>query len=78
MTEDKIWTLITNTSSTINQSERDKVLATVLALWALKEKYEDYEDEWQMIARKAKNYLKSQGIQKVESIFKALNQVLAG
>jgi hypothetical protein len=50
----------------------EKVIYTILALWILKERFEDQEDEWQMIARKAKNFLKSLGITKLEPIFKKI------
>ena len=34
------------------------VYLTLLALYILEEAYEDYEDEWQMIASKARGYLR--------------------
>ncbi|TNV84644.1 hypothetical protein FGO68_gene15650 [Halteria grandinella] len=49
-----------------------RVVLTVLALWVLSKKFEYKEDEWQMIARKAKNYLKAHGIQKLEPIYQRL------
>jgi hypothetical protein len=48
----------------------EKVVLTIMALWLLKVKFEEKEDEWQMIAKKAKAYLKTQGINKVEAIYK--------
>ena len=53
-----------------DQSEYLQVYLTILALWILKEKYDEQEDEWQMIAKKAKNYLKEQGFEKVEQLYK--------
>lgn len=53
--------------------ELDKVLMTIIALWVLKETFEEQEDEWQMIARKAKNFLKSQGITKLEPLYKKIS-----
>ena len=34
------------------------IYLTLLALYILAEAYEDYEDEWQMIASKAREYLR--------------------
>jgi len=48
------------------------LLITLVSLFALKEKFEDKEEEWQMIARKAKGYLKTKGIVKVEPLFKKI------
>lgn len=51
----------------------ERVIFTLIALYIMKERYEEKEDEWQMIARKAKAYLKLQaGIQKVEPWFKKI------
>jgi hypothetical protein len=38
----------------------------------LNEKYGSEEEEWEMIARKAKNYLKAQGLVKIEPILKTI------
>eukprot|EP00347_Sterkiella_histriomuscorum_P005979 403354535 len=50
-----------------------QVWLTILALFILREKFDHQEDEWSMIAKKAKNYLKSQGITKIESLLKLIN-----
>ena len=34
------------------------IYLTLLALYILTEAYEDYEDQWQMIASKARSYLR--------------------
>ena len=46
-----------------------RVVLTVVALWVLIKKFEEKEAEWQMIARKAKNYLKLHGITTLEAIY---------
>jgi len=43
------------------------VLVTLLALLVLEEVFEDQEDEWQLIAKKAKSYLKDVGIAKPDT-----------
>eukprot|EP00347_Sterkiella_histriomuscorum_P014103 403362158 len=50
-----------------------QVWLTILALFILREKFDHQEDEWSMIAKKAKTYLKNQGITKVEPLFKLIN-----
>ncbi|CDW82806.1 UNKNOWN [Stylonychia lemnae] len=50
-----------------------QVLLTILALFILREKYDDQEDEWIMIAKKAKTYLREQGIEKVDQFYKKIN-----
>jgi len=42
-----------------DRSKLEDVWLTLLALWILREKFEKQEDEWQMIAKKAKVYLKT-------------------
>jgi hypothetical protein len=46
---------------------------TLLALWALKQLYEEKEGEWQMIARKGKGYLKTLGISRVDLLYKKIH-----
>jgi hypothetical protein len=40
------------------------VLTTILALFILQEKFEDREDEWTLLAKKAKAWLKKGGLAK--------------
>ena len=40
------------------------VYLTLLALFILEECFDDCEDEWELIARKAKTFLQSAGVQK--------------
>lgn len=44
------------------------MLATALALIVLENEFEDKEDEWQMIAKKAKSFLKDNGIAKPDTL----------
>ena len=39
----------------------EKIYLTLLALYLLEESYADKEDEWQMIAKKAKTFLEQTG-----------------
>jgi len=49
----------------------DRVVFTIMALWVLENAFEDQEDEWQMIAAKARAYLKARNVPKVAPLFKA-------
>ena len=57
-------------------AQHGAVWATLLALYILQKKFEDKESEWQLIATKAKNFLKSQGIPKADSIIKTFKFAL--
>ena len=51
--------LIAEIESQINkESKLGDILATLIALYLLIEKFEDKEDEWTLIAKKAKNWLR--------------------
>lgn len=45
-------------------SQSGDVLTTLLALFILQEKFEDREEEWTLLAKKAKNWLKKAGLAK--------------
>ena len=49
----------------------------MVALWILQDRFEDAQDEWQMIAKKAKTWLKAQGIARVEPIIKKIGEICA-
>jgi hypothetical protein len=38
------------------------VLCTIAALFILEEFFSDKEDEWQLLAKKARDFVKSQGV----------------
>ena len=46
---------------------------TLLALFILGEKYDDLEDEWQLLAAKAKTYLKKAGVAKPDKVLRQFN-----
>ena len=51
--------LIAEIESQVNkESKLGDILATLIALYLLIEKFEDKEDEWTLIAKKAKNWLR--------------------
>ena len=56
-----------------DSSQLDLAWATLLALFVLQTKFADRESEWQLIATKAKKYLKSMGLAKPEAIIRGLS-----
>ena len=48
-------------------ADSELVYLTLLALFILQECFDDYEDEWELIARKAKTFLQSAGAQKPDT-----------
>ena len=50
----------------------DAILVTICALYILQEYFEAREDEWQLIAKKAKTALKNVGITKLEAYFQTI------
>ena len=52
---------------------REDILATLVALYILAEFFDDKEDEWTLVARKAKMWLKQQGLDKPESLYKNIS-----
>jgi hypothetical protein len=57
-------------------SEQDKAWLTVLALYILQQRFPDQEDEWQLLAKKARDYLKTIGIAKPDKALGALSLTL--
>ena len=49
---------------------KDQVFVTLLAIYLLQEAFGDSEDEWTLLARKAKTYLKSVGVDKPDKLIK--------
>ena len=52
---------------------RGVIIATLVALFILMEVFEDQEDEWTLVAKKAKTWLKSRGIDKPETYYKNMS-----
>jgi len=52
---------------------RESVYLTLLALYILEEAFADKEDEWQLIAGKAKSWLNSAGIPKPAALVRKFN-----
>lgn len=52
---------------------RGDVITTLVALYILTEVFDDKEDEWTLLVKKAKTWLKQQGIDKPESLYKNIN-----
>ena len=50
----------------------DAILVTICALYILQEYFEAREDEWQLIAKKAKAALKNVAITKLEAYFQII------
>ena len=53
--------------------KQEQVYLTLLALFILQECFYDYEDEWDLIARKAKTFLQQAGIQKPDQLVNQFN-----
>lgn len=63
-----------NLKSFINdQSQFDIAWLTILAIYVLEKKFSHLEDEWMMVCKKAKLYLNSLGILKVDPILRQIN-----
>ena len=57
-------------------TDLDCVYLTLVALFILREVFEDKKDEWELIAKKAKDYLKNAGLTKPDSIVKKFSLVV--
>ena len=55
-----------------DKSALEQVWLTIVALFILERLFKDKEDEWVLIAKKAKTYLKKSGISKPEKIISSL------
>jgi hypothetical protein len=53
--------------------EIETVYVTLLAIYILAEAFEDKEDEWTLLARKAKTFLKNSGVDKPDKILRLFN-----
>ena len=59
----------------LNEGLIQKLILTILALWVLQKEFEDKEEEWQLIAKKGRMYIKEQGYTgKLEKLFKLIDQ----
>lgn len=77
MFEDDIKALpLTQIIESQANQEHGKVLLTILALFVLKRKYAHKGEEWQLIFKKSKDYLKEVGIVKVEKMLAAIEATL--
>ena len=54
----------------------ERIWLTLLALYVFQTKFEDREDEWQLIAQKAKTFLKQYGIAKPEVLLNSFKEEL--
>ena len=60
--------LFKNITIQVNGVDQHCVYLTLVALYILKEEFDDREDEWQSIAKKAENFLKKAGITKPDTL----------
>lgn len=51
-------------------------MATLIAIYLLTEAYPDKSAEWALLAKKAKDYLKQQGVDKPDAYLNKINFVL--
>ena len=54
----------------VNVENQQIAYLTLVALFILQEEFEDRENEWQLIAKKGKDYLKSVGVHKPDALIK--------
>ena len=52
---------------------KDKVYATLLAIFILMEKFSNQEDEWNLLVRKAKTFLRDAGLEKPDKVLRRFN-----
>ena len=50
--------------------DKEQVYVTLLAIYILMEKFDDKEDEWVLLVRKAKGFLRDSGIDKPDKILR--------
>ena len=53
-----------------DEANRETIYLTLLAIYILQEAFPDYEDEWTLIVRKARNFLEEAGVQKPSNLVK--------
>ena len=50
------------------------IICTVLALFFLVEAFSDYSAEWTLIAKKARNWLKAEGVSNADELIKLIKE----
>lgn len=65
-----------NQLKALNSALATQIWHTILALFILDEKFDDTVDEWEMIARKAKTWLKQNGVAKPDNFIKKISFTL--
>ena len=56
--------------SLVQAAIKEQVYVTLLAIYLLDEVFSDKEDEWRLLVRKAKAYLRSVGVEKPDRLIK--------
>ena len=54
-------------------TDKEQVYVTLLAMYLLLEVFGHREDEWTLLVRKAKNYLREAGVDKPDKVLKKFN-----
>lgn len=57
--------------------ELEVVYTTLVAIFILQEKYEDRADEWALLARKAKSFLREAGLAKPDKLIRLFSEIEA-
>ena len=65
------------TDSLTSGADKDVLYMTLLAIFVLTEVFAENEDQWTLLVRKAKTYLKGQGVTKPEKLIREFNLQLA-
>ena len=59
--------------SNLGSADAEQIYATLLAIFVLMEMFSHKEDEWTLLVRKAKAYLKAAGLDKPDKVIKKFN-----
>ena len=70
--DETIETLIKQALSEGSQADSEDLYLTIVALFVLKEVFADKKEEWQLLAQKAKEFLKAAGVKNVDKHLKKI------
>ena len=68
-----IESLIAQAKSVGSKEDPKIIHLTIVALYILKDEFLHKKDEWQLIAKKAKDFLKAAGVENIEMYLKKLD-----
>ena len=71
-TEDPVLRKILEALTLKANADKEQIYVTLLALFLLLEAFGHKEDEWMLLVRKAKSYLKEAGVDKPDKVLRKL------